>query len=81
MGAELIACSCDSHFSHLAWVNTKRENGGLGKMEIPILSDYNKQIATDFGVLDKSTGIPYRFFILIFWKIFDCPNSSCFNIY
>uniref|UniRef100_A0A914KUG8 thioredoxin-dependent peroxiredoxin n=1 Tax=Meloidogyne incognita TaxID=6306 RepID=A0A914KUG8_MELIC len=65
LGAELIACSCDSHFSHLAWVNTKRENGGLGKMEIPILSDYNKQIATDFGVLDKSTGIPYRGLFII----------------
>uniref|UniRef100_A0A1I8B917 thioredoxin-dependent peroxiredoxin n=1 Tax=Meloidogyne hapla TaxID=6305 RepID=A0A1I8B917_MELHA len=64
-GAELIACSCDSHFSHLAWVNTSREDGGLGKMNIPILSDYNKQIATDFGVLDKSTGIPYRGLFII----------------
>lgn len=34
-------------------------------MEIPILSDYNKQIATDFGVLDKSTGIPYRGLFII----------------
>lgn len=64
-GTELIACSCDSHFSHLAWVNTSREDGGLGKMNIPILSDYNKQIATDFGVLDKSTGIPYRGLFII----------------
>ncbi|KAF7627211.1 Thioredoxin domain-containing protein [Meloidogyne graminicola] len=70
---ELIACSCDSHFSHLAWVNTSREDGGLGKMNIPILSDYNKQIATDFGVLDKSTGIPYR--ITKFHKVSNfCPQ-------
>merc|ERR1712121_212849 len=37
IGCEVVACSTDSHFSHLAWVNTPRKMGGLGAMDIPIL--------------------------------------------
>ena len=43
--------SCDSKFSHLAWVNTPREKGGLGNMQIPIISDYTKELARDYQVL------------------------------
>ncbi|KAI3413440.1 peroxiredoxin [Globodera pallida] len=62
---EVIACSCDSQFSHLAWVNTPRTDGGLGKMDIPVLSDFSKKIAADFGVLDKDTGLSYRGLFLV----------------
>ena len=51
LGAEVVACSCDSKFSHLAWVNTPREKGGLGNMQIPIISDYTKELARDYQVL------------------------------
>lgn len=50
-GAEVVACSVDSEFSHLAWVNTPRKQGGLGEMKIPILADITKKIASDYGVL------------------------------
>ena len=30
INCEVIACSTDSHFSHLHWVNTPRKKGGLG---------------------------------------------------
>ncbi|VDN42842.1 unnamed protein product, partial [Gongylonema pulchrum] len=33
LNTELIACSCDSHFSHLAWTQTPRSEGGLGDMQ------------------------------------------------
>jgi len=46
-----IACSCDSEFSHLAWVKMPRNSGGLGQMKIPILADYTKDIASRYGVL------------------------------
>lgn len=36
LGCELVACSCDSHFSHMAWVNTDRKDGGLGDMQVGI---------------------------------------------
>jgi len=57
---ELIACSTDSHFSHLAWINTPRKEGGLGKMNIPLLADKNMSIARSYGVLSEDMGIPYR---------------------
>jgi len=42
IGAEVIAVSVDSHFSHLAWKNTPREKGGLGQVNIPLLADITK---------------------------------------
>lgn len=53
LGCEVVACSTDSHFSHLAWVQTPRKDGGLGDMNIPIVADFNKKIAGSFGVLDE----------------------------
>ncbi|KAE9549442.1 hypothetical protein FO519_007355 [Halicephalobus sp. NKZ332] len=60
LDAEVVACSCDSHFSHLAWVNTPRKEGGLGDMTIPIVSDFSKSIARSFGVLEEASGLSYR---------------------
>jgi len=51
LNAQVLACSVDSQFTHLAWVNTPRAEGGLGDMKIPMIADLNKQIATDYGVL------------------------------
>ena len=65
LGAEVVACSTDSHFSHLAWVNTPRKDVGLGDMDIPLLADFNKKIADSFGVLDKESGLSYRGLFLI----------------
>lgn len=48
---QVIGCSVDSHFSHLAWVNTPRNKGGLGGCSYPLLSDLTKQVARDYEVL------------------------------
>jgi len=60
IGCELIACSTDSHFSHLAWVNTPREKGGLGAMDIPLLADKSMDISRKYGVLKEDSGISFR---------------------
>eukprot|EP01060_Flectonema_neradi_P032233 TRINITY_DN508_c1_g2_i2.p1 TRINITY_DN508_c1_g2~~TRINITY_DN508_c1_g2_i2.p1 ORF type:complete len:204 (+),score=62.07 TRINITY_DN508_c1_g2_i2:111-722(+) len=54
IGCELLACSVDSKFSHLAWTKTDRKKGGLGEMKIPILADITKEIASDYGCLIRS---------------------------
>ena len=51
LGAEVIACSVDSAFSHLAWTQQDRNDGGLGEVNFPILADITKNIARDYGVL------------------------------
>jgi len=43
INAEIIAISVDSKYSHLAWVNTPRKMGGLGKIDIPLVSDFPKK--------------------------------------
>ena len=61
----VIAASTDSHFSHLAWVNTPRKQGGLGQMNIPLLADKNFKISRDYGVLDEDTGVTFRGLFII----------------
>lgn len=65
INCELIGASCDSHFSHLAWINTPRKNGGLGEMNIPLLADKSGKIARDYGVYNEETGVPYRGLFII----------------
>jgi len=64
IGCELIGCSVDSQFSHLAWTQQPRNKGGLGEMKIPLLADITKQIANDYGVLvDNSVALLGTFII------------------
>ncbi|HAZ08771.1 MAG TPA: thioredoxin peroxidase [Elusimicrobia bacterium] len=51
LGCEVLGCSVDSKFTHLAWTNTARKEGGLGAIKYPLLSDLTKKIARDYGVL------------------------------
>ncbi len=50
-GAEVLGCSIDSQFSHLAWIQTPREKGGLGGLQYPLVADLTKKISQDYGVL------------------------------
>ncbi|XP_032822183.1 peroxiredoxin-2-like [Petromyzon marinus] len=61
----VIAASTDSQFSHLAWVNTPRKQGGLGHMEIPLLADRTCNVAKNYGVLKEDEGIAYRGLFII----------------
>ena len=49
--AEVIGVSIDSQFSHYAWRNTPRDQGGIGKIRYPLVADLSKQISRDYGVL------------------------------
>lgn len=48
---QVIGCSVDSHYTHLAWKNTPVEKGGIGNIQYPLVSDLSKQIAEDYKVL------------------------------
>jgi len=65
LGCDVLACSVDSHFSHLAWTQQSRKKGGLGQMKIPILSDLTKSISRDYGVLLENDGIALRGLFII----------------
>lgn len=57
---EVLGVSVDSHFSHLAWRNTPRKKGGIGDVKYPIVSDLDKSIARQYGVLLEKPGIALR---------------------
>ena len=61
---EVIGVSVDSHFTHLAWKNTPRNQGGIGPIQYPLVADLNKKIAEQFGVLLEG-GIALRGLFLI----------------
>ncbi|GFS56670.1 peroxiredoxin 1 [Nephila pilipes] len=65
INCEVVACSTDSHFSHLAWINTPRKEGGLGKMNIPLLSDKSCVISRAYGVYKEDAGISFRGLFII----------------
>lgn len=61
---QLIGVSVDSHFTHLAWKNTERAQGGIGNIQYPLVADLTKSIATDYGVLLEG-GVSLRGLFLI----------------
>ena len=50
-GAVVIGCSTDTEETHLAWLTTAKENGGIEGVTYPIVADASKTIAMNFGVL------------------------------
>jgi len=62
--AEVIGVSVDSHFTHLAWKNTAVTDGGIGQIRYPLVSDLNKSITRDYGILfDESIALRGLFLI------------------
>ncbi len=59
-GVEVLGVSIDSHFSHLAWRNTPRKEGGIGEIAYPLLADLDKSISRKYGVLLEQPGIALR---------------------
>jgi len=56
INAEVASVSVDSVYTHLAWQNTPRSAGGVGKMNFTMISDLTKKIAQDYGVLIQDGG-------------------------
>ncbi|CCI48470.1 unnamed protein product [Albugo candida] len=65
LNTQLIAISTDSAESHLAWTKLPRNKGGLGQMEIPLVSDIRKIIAAKYGVLLEKAGVALRGLFII----------------
>lgn len=64
LGVQILGVSIDSHFTHLAWTNSPREQGGIGKTNYPLIADLNRQIARDYDVL-LDDGVVLRGLFLI----------------
>lgn len=64
LGVQLLGVSIDSHYTHLAWRNTPRSEGGLGQIDYPLIADLTKEISKSYDVL-LAGGIALRGLFLI----------------
>ena len=48
---ELAAISVDSVYTHIAFINRSPAEGGIGHLSFPLISDLNKKISRNYGVL------------------------------
>ena len=65
-GCEVLGISVDSTFTHKAWVEADRAAGGLGgTLRYPLLSDLNKKVSRDYGVLLEDEGVALRGLFLV----------------
>lgn len=61
LNAEILAVSTDSKWSHLTWI----KSGELGRLNYPLLADFNKDMARQYRVLDEEAGVALRGLFLI----------------
>lgn len=47
----VVGCSTDSEETHLAWLNTPKDNAGIQGVTFPIVADHSKTISLNYGVL------------------------------
>ena len=50
-GVQVVGCSVDSEYSHLAWLGQPRNRGGIEGVKYPIIADTTKTISENYGVL------------------------------
>ena len=65
LDTEIIAVSTDTIHTHLAWINTAREDNGLGELNYSLAADTNHQISREYGVLIEEEGIALRGLFII----------------
>lgn len=65
LDAEVIGVSCDTIHTHKAWINTSRDDNGLGELQYPLAADHNHQVARDYGVLIEEDGVALRGLFII----------------
>lgn len=64
LNTEILAISVDSEYSHLAWLQTERQLGGLGNLNYPLVSDLKKEICRAYNILyDNSVALRGLFII------------------
>jgi len=65
LDAQVIGVSTDTIHTHLAWINTAREDNGLGELKYPLAADTNHTVAREYGVLIEEEGIALRGLFII----------------
>uniref|UniRef100_A0A914UHZ5 thioredoxin-dependent peroxiredoxin n=1 Tax=Plectus sambesii TaxID=2011161 RepID=A0A914UHZ5_9BILA len=60
---EVVGCSCDSQFSHLAWMSAPKST--IGHVNYTLLADTDHAVAKAYKVLNEATGTAMRALFII----------------
>ena len=60
LNCNLYTGSTDSEWSHLAWKEMSRQDGGIGKINMPMIADRAHKLATALGIMVPEAGITFR---------------------
>ena len=61
----VLGVSVDSQYTHLAWQNLPRAEGGIGDVAFAMISDQTHSISRNYGVLLEGSGVALRGLFLI----------------
>ncbi|MFO7982443.1 MAG: peroxiredoxin [Desulfuromonadales bacterium] len=64
-GVQVIGCSIDSQFTHVAWRDTPVEDGGVGAIAYPLVADVKHEICRAYDVEFDEGGVAFRGSFLI----------------
>lgn len=64
LSTEILGISVDSKYSHLAWLQTPRDEGGLEFLNYPLVSDLTHEICKKYNVLTNE-GVALRGLFII----------------
>lgn len=64
-GCEVLGVSADSIESHLRWIATPKEQGGLGGLEFPLASDVDCDVCRSYGVFLEYQHVALRGLFII----------------
>jgi peroxiredoxin (alkyl hydroperoxide reductase subunit C) len=62
---QVIGCSIDSQFTHVAWRNTPIEEGGIGSVTYPLVADVKHEVCKAYDVEFEQAGVAFRGSFLI----------------
>lgn len=66
LNCDVLFCSTDSCYAHLAWSSMAESAGGLGgALHYPLLADQDHSLCSRFGLLVPSKGVARRALVII----------------
>lgn len=65
LDCDIVGISVDSIYTHRAWIKTPRDQQGIGPIRYPLASDFKKETAQAYGVLDEASGAAHRGLFII----------------
>lgn len=65
LNTEIVGVSTDTIHTHKAWINTPRDDNGLGALAYPLAADPSHTVSRAYGVLIEEEGIALRGLFII----------------